>query len=325
MQATITYTLTEAAQRAQMAATGQPIARKQVHTIEIDPADIDMLKADEAGNLSAQIDRTHINYSYEGVAAVCEAQTPQAAWEAYRAAYRERQAAYEAKRLAEEEDAARRLRETEAADAAAAQWIDAKPAGTETWRIKDDALAAAGVGRPNWNANLPLVAAAIERLTQRNKEAAAAQKAAAEAKAQAKQEYIASWIAEHGSADDREQFADGLLSRKTILSMIAARAFADLGIPEAFSYDDDFCRNSDCPCGEQTLDVLTRKHYRAWKTLKAKLPEGSTFDFHSVREHLGEDDAYEQGEQAGPAQTFVTLHVPVGPFVFDRNVKLEEQ
>ena len=40
MQATVTYLLSEQAQRAQMAATGQPVARTQTMTIELTPGDL---------------------------------------------------------------------------------------------------------------------------------------------------------------------------------------------------------------------------------------------------------------------------------------------
>jgi len=50
MQATITYLLTEKAQRAQMAATGQPVARKQSKTVEITTDDLEILDIDADGN-----------------------------------------------------------------------------------------------------------------------------------------------------------------------------------------------------------------------------------------------------------------------------------
>ena len=49
MQATITYCLTEAAQRAQMAATGQPVARTQQTTVDITSEDLQYLSLDENG------------------------------------------------------------------------------------------------------------------------------------------------------------------------------------------------------------------------------------------------------------------------------------
>jgi hypothetical protein len=51
MQAKITYLLTEAAQRAQMAAVGGPVARKQVVTCEVTAEDLPLLQADDDGNL----------------------------------------------------------------------------------------------------------------------------------------------------------------------------------------------------------------------------------------------------------------------------------
>ena len=57
MQATVTYLLTEQAQRAQMAATGQPAARKQTMTIEVTADDLPLCKVAEDGTLS--IDTAH--------------------------------------------------------------------------------------------------------------------------------------------------------------------------------------------------------------------------------------------------------------------------
>ena len=50
MQGTITYLLTEQAQRVQMAATGQPVARKQTVTIDITAEDLDLMAVDKDGN-----------------------------------------------------------------------------------------------------------------------------------------------------------------------------------------------------------------------------------------------------------------------------------
>jgi hypothetical protein len=52
MQATITYLLTEQAQRAQMAATGQPVARKQTMTIEISAEDLPLCTVGTDGGIS---------------------------------------------------------------------------------------------------------------------------------------------------------------------------------------------------------------------------------------------------------------------------------
>jgi len=51
MQATITYRLTEQAQRAQMAATGRPVARKQTITVEVPTEDLGLMQVTETGEL----------------------------------------------------------------------------------------------------------------------------------------------------------------------------------------------------------------------------------------------------------------------------------
>ena len=55
MQATITYLLTEQTQRAQMAATGQPVARKQTMTIDVPVEDLPLCKITETGEASIEL------------------------------------------------------------------------------------------------------------------------------------------------------------------------------------------------------------------------------------------------------------------------------
>lgn len=51
MQATITYMLSETAQRAAMVATGQPVERKQTVTVEVPIEDLDLMQVAENGTL----------------------------------------------------------------------------------------------------------------------------------------------------------------------------------------------------------------------------------------------------------------------------------
>lgn len=55
MQATIHFLLTEQAQRAAMAATGQPVTRKQTRTVEVAHEDIPLYTVDEAGTLTLDL------------------------------------------------------------------------------------------------------------------------------------------------------------------------------------------------------------------------------------------------------------------------------
>src|SRR5258708_39817988 len=54
MQATITYLLTEQAQRAQMAATGQPVARKQTMTVEGAAEDLELCTVADDGTATIE-------------------------------------------------------------------------------------------------------------------------------------------------------------------------------------------------------------------------------------------------------------------------------
>lgn len=181
---------------------------------------------------------------------------------------------------------------------------------------------------PEPDAKTPLTDAALVRLKDRHEAFLQAKKEADAAKEISKTQFIGEWIAANAPADIQEQYRDGLLARKDALQMIAASTFTEAGVPDEFRYNDEFCEKSSCPCGEHDIDALPRAQYQSWKELKAKLPTAATFDFHYVREHLADDgDGYDgqSKDTAGPKQYFVSLHLPVGPFTFDRNVHLEKR
>ena len=99
MQATITYLLTEQAQRAAMAATGQPVSRKQIHTIEVTGADLPYLTVASEGQLSRDL----ATLPYYGTAPTIDTIDPVVAWSVYRAHIEAHNAAIEADRIATDE------------------------------------------------------------------------------------------------------------------------------------------------------------------------------------------------------------------------------
>ena len=331
MQATITYLLTEQAQRAQMAATGQPVARKQTMTIDIATEDLALFPVHEDGTIS--VDLTGYNGKWHnelaaagwgpwngGTGAAAITITPLLVQDLRRgmAILAEAQAAKDA--LAAQNGEHNRAI-TEAAyrafldDPAARQSLYHDP------RVQD--LRSPADFYPQQHAEF------VTEIRHRNDADTASKKLADAAREQAKTDYIAAWIAEHADESTRAQFGDGLLCRSVALSMIADAAFAAAGVPEAAEYDDDFCRNNDCPCGSKDLDCLPRSVYPAWQKIKAGLPEGCTVSFSRVRECLC--SALERGEispdeaeTAGPAIYLAEIRMPHGPFVFERTVRLEK-
>ena len=151
--------------------------------------------------------------------------------------------------------------------------------------------------------------------------AAADRKKAAEAALeQAKTDAIAAWVAGCGDTLLQQQYTDGLLARKDVVSLMAAEALDAAGLP-AESGEPKTCQDLDCPCGEDTVATISTEVYARWKTI-GPLPEGSTVKFLRVREHFGSDDGNLDAETAGPVEYHALVTVLLGPFRFTRRIKL---
>jgi hypothetical protein len=146
--------------------------------------------------------------------------------------------------------------------------------------------------------------------------------AAEDAKKRAKEEYIAQWIGEHGDQDLRDQYADGLLARESALKLIADTAFAGYGLEE---WIPTLCQSQNCPCGRSDVQSLPREVYPRFRALKAKLPETAVLEPERIRECLrdeAEEYNYDPGQQTLPPAYGTTVKLRVGPFTFERLVKL---
>ena len=336
MQATITYLLTEQAQRAQMAATGQPVARKQtiLEDVPNDLATSPLVSINEDGSASISLsslpsitDDGEINrygnvgflfsrVPESGLAAVQEALADIDRRRADKLAQIEKR-----KRDAE----LMRVKEERAIDMFLAD-PDARGSASGKGRIMFvDAdlthLSRTGTGYTIDLDHTERWREARTEIERRHDADVAAKEAAEAAKEQAKQDYIAAWIAEHGDRDTRDQFAEGLLSRNAALTMIAEHCFSSHGISEAVKVSEP-CDDRECPCCDDTVETLPRRVYPAWREFKAKLPEGSKATFSKVRQCLRDEDWDGDGETAAPAYYTADLTVPCGPFQFERRVKL---
>ena len=287
MQATITFSLTEAAQRAQMVATGQPVARQQTTTEDVPSEYLTspycVIAAD--GTVSYNLIRT-VNISEQGVIdgwthssiyGPLEAQP-----ESGLAALRAKTAAVYAK-SAELKEADARNQITRAADAKRREEEDEK-----------------------------------RRVEYRERKAM--EDAADNAREDAKVTFLNAWVA---SADDstlRQQWSAGLLCRSELLAIIAEKTFADLGLVE---HDFTACKNRDCPCGLKDIQCIPRADYPEWLKIKERLPEGTKVACERVRECLRDaDGGIDDGEEAGAPYTTALLKVAVGPFTFERRIKV---
>lgn len=342
MQATITYFLTEEAQRAQMAATGQPVARKQLTIVEIAAENLAMMQVSEDGTpyldltegwLHPQTDWLRKAEALSDLEGMRNGSRVSNMYCGFRAANpdvlalmrrgREKIVAEEAA-ARDEEDA--EIRKFLASDTPVTGEYALTHIGHVDIRGRIDALAQEYMAEAKRRYRAHQSAEQAKKMERER--IAAEQQAAREASAaiaeQEKQDFIRTWIAANANEETRQQFEDGLLCRKAMLSMIADAAFAQFGVPEAVEIGET-CHNRACPCGDSYVDCLPRSIYSAWRPLKAKLPEGTEVRFSKVRDCLKDDEGgyyREDGESAGPAYYTADITMPHGPFKFERRVKL---
>ena len=290
MQATITYLLTEQAQRAQMMATGQPVTLKHVVTEDI-PAEMlesRFAKINSDGDVTFDLTDTW-GISEQGRYGVGGGEIYVRGKDLY----------------------------TSVPDSGLTAIHIAEQAITDTC----NRLAAKYVERRKESA------ASEQQLSEQRAKAnaeQAARHAADAAKERAKSDFITAWVAEHADEDTRQQFGEGLLCRSVALTLIADAAFAFAGIHDAAKWNDEYCRNRECPCGQKELDCLPSAAYHAWRNIKSGLPEGYTVEFMVAREHINEYDFDPDSDEptAGPRIYLAKLKIPHGPFTFERTVKL---
>ena len=293
MQVTITYLLTEQAQRAQMAATGQPVARAHTVTEEIpvELLDSPLARIDETGAISFNLSQpigVHRDGTLSGSAYGYGTVYPQfsAMPESGLSAIRTRMAeieAYQAQMRSAAADAATRQAELDRLDAEQ----------REKQKIAADE------------------AASIKAATEAAKAAA-----------------IDAFVGQSGDAMLIEQHAARLLCRKTVISLMAGDCL-DRYLP-AECPDSVVCENSRCPCMDTRQDCVPPDIYAAWKAM-GDMPTGTTVEFRKVRKCLSDEDTEgafkclsdEDTEGAGPVEYHAIVTIPSGPFQFERRIKLE--
>ena len=356
MQATITYLLTEQAQRAQMAATGQPVARKQAVVEELPleflaspytaiggdgSVTVDLtqsVRLNERGEVSRGSNWTSIEPELDA-----QPESGCAALRSLTAALAAKQASTAEKYRLRQSEIAERERENvtrtaarEARRATNQQLIDAF--------LADPAARAVHIAEYPWthywvdlgSVRSPVrihkdvmgedAIVALARVARQRNDADAAAKEALKTAA------IDAFVAASGDAWLIGQHKEGLLCRKTITSRMATAALDACGLPAACP-DPVLCVNSECPCEDSTVDCIPPAIYRAWKAYT--LPEGSAVEFHRVRNCLrtdGEPDCWpcwndERGEPetAGPTEYHAIVTISSGPFQFTRRIKLEDK
>jgi hypothetical protein len=352
MQATITYLLTEQAQRAQMAATGLPVARKQTVVddlmcqwldhplVSVDAAGVvtsdltQIVTIDERGRLASggyTLTRIHPELDAMPASGLVALETISARIAAKQAechaAYVQSQAVVAERRRVEEIEGRVRAEKGRAArDETAATFLAdlaARAKIDSDGEVHFGGVFAAYPGRDKTSGGSPvseLMALAIAEAVRRRD----ADIALEEAKEVAKAAYIGQWMCAHADEEARSQFDDGLLCRKAAVALIADAAFTAAGVLEAANVQT--CDSRDCLCGQQTVDCLPRNKYLAWKQIKAGLPDGFVVEFSRYRACLRESMAHsgwgDENETAGLVQYLAEITIPHGPFRFVRTVEL---
>ena len=347
MQATITYLLTEQAQRAQMAATGQPVARKQTIQIEVAAADLDLFPVNSDGLIVADL-----NDSWNSVRRTLElggltVDAPEKLSEIPAALRRGLAKRAELAQQEAELLIANGAHNRAQTDLAYAAFVADPSARGDGWSNGPRKLVT-DVRSPAdwWPEQHNLLVSEIERRNAADRAAAEAAKVAKEAE---KQAYMDAWIVEltpemlyvplpgePGSPNNlrtlrnakdaekqfKQQYADGLLCREIVTGLIADAAFAAVEVGPAFAWST--CRNSGCPCGKSELACIPRHTYTNWASIKAKLPEGYTVQFLDVRPCPGEDFYCTDDSYTIKSVVCAKISIPCGPFTFTRTIELDE-
>jgi hypothetical protein len=149
------------------------------------------------------------------------------------------------------------------------------------------------------------------------KDADAAKEAEKEARAKAKDEYLATWVRERGSESMRERQAENLLPRQEAIKALAASVLDPFG--PVFEYS--ICENRSCECREEDIDTLSEEAFLQWREIRDDLPEFSRHRFLAVYPCPGDDDDV-MIQRLPLRHEAVEIQVPAGPFMFKRVVEL---
>jgi hypothetical protein len=318
MEATITYLLTEQAQRKAMAATGQPVHRKQTMVIDVPGDDLMLFPISDDGTISVDVSGFSCSRWADplnaagwspwngGTGTTAVAINPPFLADLQRGLAVLTARKEEQRQLTASNDKYNR----QMTEAAYLLFFADRDARINTTALRGLREYVGNLHSPAdwWPEQHAEFVAEINR---RNAADVAAKKAAEQAKEDAKSRYIADWAA-HAAANIREQFNDGLLSRSQILELIADEFFSKLKLPE---HTPHTCSNRQCPCSDDRVEIVSIEAYAAWREIKANVPEGATVKFSKV---TSDDNLLE------PYYT-ADLSLPCGPFTFDRRIQLNLQ
>ena len=332
MQATITYLLTEQAQRAQMVATGQPVARKQTVTIEVPTEDLQYY--DIAADGSITVDLRGVTYLLgHRINTEAFAEAPRIP-DLVRAAIVEEEAEKQKKQDALAQNLAQQMAAVEQFMNDPTKRADLTPQiGSRTvynvyvMERANEYFAAC----PRY---AEFVAEADRRTKADSAEAEAAKRAKEEieaAKEAAKLNFMRTWIAEHGTASQKARSENDLLCRDESIEAIADLTFLPVAenVTPVYTRNrrpDTKCTNEECDAEdcqveysvEDFADCLTEHEYEGYAAIKKAMPDAD----YVLRTRLAVHDCgHSPGCATGKIHTCLVKQ-QVGPFNLQREYLL---
>lgn len=138
-----------------------------------------------------------------------------------------------------------------------------------------------------------------------------------QARKQAQEDFLDTWIEEHGTDSEKERHAEGLLPRGEVFDHIKATLF---GVRPKFNWKDSkpdcTCEYDNCAAAHDVDDAaeLTEAEFESLKQLRADFPDAEvTPRVHKITRSTCEEQAK---VAAGRVQ------ITVGPFTFTRSFQL---
>jgi hypothetical protein len=309
MQATITFLLSEKAQREQMATTGQPVARKQAVTVEVPNEDLALFNISEDGvpyldltkGLPTSLDAAGITEHISAHPYRCITDATDIVAAMKRGREKISSDALKAKEIERAKLAANIEKQNEAVArflADPTKLITGNYPNAEKLDEPNYYIGGTRINKENYT-DQPACPRWSEFIAeaQRRRDVARAEwlvkqaetarlKTEKEAKEAAKQEFIIAWIAEYGSESQKARSAESLLCRDEAIKAMADFTFARLdtpGVAIAFaSYlrPDPKCSCEDChdDCEikysvADECDCLSESEYSSLQTLKIEMPD----------------------------------------------------
>jgi hypothetical protein len=310
MTANVLYTLTEVGQKAALKA-GVNAAKVQSLSGEVEERDLEILDISESGAVTGDFRGLHFDAPAASIREVLDAVHA-------RNEGKKREREEERKEQAERDRATAVTLRADLTEAIAKLERGEQASVSLAWtpqHIKYDA------GIELCERYASLVKAIAEEAQAERARAHLEKQKAEEQQEREKQEYRRTWALEHLEGDELEQYNEGIFPKQELLERIANAVLDPIG--PAFEWHT--CQNDDHKCGTDYVSSLPPTIYPEWKRIKALLPEGSTHKFFYVKPCLlpSDGDYYEDGNDGvGAKQYGVELKVPVGPYLFDRDVEL---